>query len=215
MEVTYKIIGGDGREYGPVTLDEMKTWIADGRVGAMTTVWRSDLERWAPALHFAEFQPQIGSAFPVSKAEAAGFWPRCAAYFLDFAIFTSIVALLWPLIASHYGWNAELDFKDVFPQPKLPTDEYRTLLILANLVRLTYEVGMNGAFGATVGKMALGLRIVRGDGKRIGYLQALLRSIGCRVSEAVFGFGFLFIIIRPDRRALHDLVAGTQVVYQK
>jgi hypothetical protein len=43
MQAEYKIIGGDGVEYGPATLEELKSWIRDGRVAGMTKVWRNDL----------------------------------------------------------------------------------------------------------------------------------------------------------------------------
>ena len=33
----YRIIGGDGREYGPISLDQMRQWIAEGRVNAQTS----------------------------------------------------------------------------------------------------------------------------------------------------------------------------------
>ncbi len=32
----YKIIGADGKEYGPVTAEQLKQWIADGRVNGNT-----------------------------------------------------------------------------------------------------------------------------------------------------------------------------------
>ncbi len=56
MDTTYKIIGGDGQEYGPATLDELKSWISTGRVTGATQVSRSDLGTWAPATQFAELQ---------------------------------------------------------------------------------------------------------------------------------------------------------------
>ena len=43
MDTEYKIIGGDGAEYGPASLDELKIWIGDGRVAGSTQVWRNDL----------------------------------------------------------------------------------------------------------------------------------------------------------------------------
>jgi hypothetical protein len=52
MDLSYKIIGGDGREYGPVSLDELKAWVVDGRVGGPTQVWRSDSAAWSPATHY-------------------------------------------------------------------------------------------------------------------------------------------------------------------
>ena len=59
MDTEYKIIGGDGAEYGPASLDELKTWIGDGRVAGSTQVWRSDLALWTPAARYAELQQAL------------------------------------------------------------------------------------------------------------------------------------------------------------
>ena len=56
MEITYKIIGGDGREYGPATLAELKEWIRDGRVAGRTHVWQSERAIWVPASEHPELQ---------------------------------------------------------------------------------------------------------------------------------------------------------------
>jgi hypothetical protein len=67
MEATYKIIGSDGKEYGPVTLADIKTWIAHKRVGPQTQVSKSDSSSWSTAANF----PELGltdSAGPVSAS---------------------------------------------------------------------------------------------------------------------------------------------------
>jgi hypothetical protein len=56
METTYKILGGDGKEYGPATLEQMRAWITDGRVNAATQVWRSDQTAWITARDLVELQ---------------------------------------------------------------------------------------------------------------------------------------------------------------
>jgi uncharacterized RDD family membrane protein YckC len=71
---------------------------------------------------------------------------------------------------------------------------------------------LNGRFGATLGKMAVGARITLLDGSPIGYTRALLRWPAARLSEFLFFAGYLLIALRPDKRALHDLLAGTKVV---
>ena len=35
----YKIIGGDQKEYGPVTADQLRAWITEGRVNGLTSIW--------------------------------------------------------------------------------------------------------------------------------------------------------------------------------
>ncbi len=68
MDTTYKIIGGDGKEYGPVTLDELKSWISAGRVTGTTQVSRSDLGTWTAAAQFAELE--LASSAPLPPATA-------------------------------------------------------------------------------------------------------------------------------------------------
>jgi hypothetical protein len=45
------------------------------------------------------------------------------------------------------------------------------------------------------------------------WLRALLRYLAEWVSAFSLGAGYLFVAFRPDRRALHDLLAGTRVVF--
>jgi len=54
MEITYKILGGDGKEYGPATLEQIQTWAREGRVTAATQVMRSDTNAWHPASSYSE-----------------------------------------------------------------------------------------------------------------------------------------------------------------
>lgn len=57
MELTYMVRGGDGKEYGPVTLDQASVWIKEGRLTQQQEVKRSDMQHWALAQDFTEFQP--------------------------------------------------------------------------------------------------------------------------------------------------------------
>ena len=70
-----------------------------------------------------------------------------------------------------------------------------------------------GLLGATPGKWAMGLRIV--DYRQrcpIGPSRAVLRLAAYCVSSIMFEWGHLTILVRTDRRALHDVLAGTRVV---
>jgi hypothetical protein len=60
MELTYMVRGGDGKEYGPVTLEQATVWIKEGRLTQQQEVKRSDMEHWALAKDFTEFQPLFG-----------------------------------------------------------------------------------------------------------------------------------------------------------
>jgi uncharacterized RDD family membrane protein YckC len=80
---------------------------------------------------------------------------------------------------------------------------------------LLYDVLLTGRFGATLGKMAIGAKITLVDGAPITYRRALLRWLAARLSEFCFFFGYFMILTNPEKRALHDWLAGTKVVYTR
>jgi uncharacterized RDD family membrane protein YckC len=67
--------------------------------------------------------------------------------------------------------------------------------------------------GRTFGMAVVGLRAVHKDGHDLGGRRAIVRVVVFPLSFVLFGFGFLLILLKRDRRALHDLIAGSAVVY--
>ncbi len=67
--------------------------------------------------------------------------------------------------------------------------------------------------GVTPGKAALGIRIVRLDGKPMTFRTSFRRYIGYLVSFLGFGAGFLWMLIDNRRQGWHDKISGTCVVY--
>jgi uncharacterized RDD family membrane protein YckC len=63
------------------------------------------------------------------------------------------------------------------------------------------------------GMYVLGLRVVRADGTEIAPRQGVIRALVFPLSFLLFGLGFLGILFQHERRALHDLIAGTTVIY--
>ena len=215
MDISYKIIGGDGREYGPVSLAELKGWVVDGRVGGPTQVWRSDSAAWSPAAKYAELQPELGQvtvAEPdVEPVELVGFWPRFGAYILDSIVMGAVYYLVLEparlnLTVFNTGNQAEV-LALLKALGKQAAVQYA--------IEMVYCVTLTGAFGATLGKMAVNARIVPMDGSKLGFGRALGRWLGTVVSRFTFGIGYLLIALREDRRALHDLMAGTRVIYRR
>src|SRR5438105_4766602 len=50
----YKIIGGDGKTYGPIDLEQLKQWAADGRVNPQTGVQEGGAAEWKTAAQIPE-----------------------------------------------------------------------------------------------------------------------------------------------------------------
>jgi uncharacterized RDD family membrane protein YckC len=69
------------------------------------------------------------------------------------------------------------------------------------------------ASGKTFGMAVLGVRVVRADGTAVGPRHAVLRTLAFPLSFLLLGLGFLGILVQREHRALHDLIAGTAVVY--
>jgi uncharacterized RDD family membrane protein YckC len=222
MQAHYKIIGGDDVEYGPATLEELKGWIRDGRVARMTKVWRNDMAQWMPADSYRELGSELARlhATVALTAQPCGFWARLAAYIVDAMILGAVFQLIWTQTGLSQRWALPMvpkDLTDAAVQQFMldwQTLAYHAMPLIYPIFFL-YDVLLNGRFGATVGKMAIGARIVVWDGSRLGYSRAALRWLAARVSDLFFGAGYLLIAVRKDKRALHDLLAGTRVVYKQ
>ena len=60
----YKIIGTDGRPYGPVSAEEIRRWIAENRVNAQTSVQMEGSPEWKPLGSFSEFASGLKAVPP-------------------------------------------------------------------------------------------------------------------------------------------------------
>jgi hypothetical protein len=74
----YKIIGADGKEYGPITVDQLRQWIAEGRANLQTKVLPDGATQWVSIAELPEFAgapppaPLSGAfAAPISSAAPA------------------------------------------------------------------------------------------------------------------------------------------------
>jgi hypothetical protein len=56
----YKIIGQDGKEYGPITAEQVRRWIAESRVDSRTPVFTDGASEWT----FAGLLPEFAALFP-------------------------------------------------------------------------------------------------------------------------------------------------------
>ena len=135
MEITYKIIGGDGREYGPASLAELKDWIRDGRVAGRTLVWQSERALWTPATEHPELQTELGPSTPPPLAmesfEPVGFWVRLGAYILD----SILLRVTFDLITLH--WREKFEVLQRGFDPAITQLSQEKMLELA-LLSMTY-----------------------------------------------------------------------------
>jgi uncharacterized RDD family membrane protein YckC len=128
--------------------------------------------------------PPAAAAPPLVTASMprAGFWLRMAALFLDVLLVGFVTSLLHRHSHVH-------------------------LLVLA-----IYGAVMWKLRGSTVGGIVFDLKVVRLDGRPVDWETAIVRALGCFLSLAVAGLGFIWIAFDGANQAWHDKIAGTVVV---
>lgn len=141
------------------------------------------------------------------------FWPRVLATLIDgFVVLFLQLPILFVLVAMGViGTSAGFD---------LQAEETQRLLNLMSIpmsiVQIAYFTIMNGTWGATLGKMALGMRIVRADGSPISYGIALGRIIiKLILAQCTCSLMYLSVAINTEHRGWHDQIIGTRVIYDQ
>lgn len=138
----------------------------------------------------------------------AGFIRRWAALFLDQLI------LSVPLVVLVFGLGVAMGL-GAAQDPG--TTSLMTLLFYPAyfVAAAVYYAAMESSAGqATLGKRALGIKVTDMDGRRLSFGHALGRWFAAALSYLSFYIGFLMAAFTERKRALHDYVAGTQVVDQ-
>ena len=138
----------------------------------------------------------------------AGLWPRFKALVLDFAILsllffpvTRIVKGTWIMSVSDHRWASGWFVTDPI-----------CLVFLAMIV--LYFVFLEAFAGATLGKMAVGIRVMSVEGKKPGLMRSIVRNV-LRVVDSLPVLNILGVVLitkSPDRARFGDRVAGTRVV---
>jgi uncharacterized RDD family membrane protein YckC len=138
----------------------------------------------------------------MEETRPAGFWIRAVAALADFGLFF--------LVQVSFGYVAAVTVgPDVRDLPAfLPLVWAFTLLFAAAYTTILHA----GAAGQTVGKMLVGVAVTSAEGGALSGGAAFLRFLGYFASLVPLGLGFFMAGLRRDKRALHDMLAGSRVV---
>ena len=81
------------------------------------------------------------------------------------------------------------------------------------VIRILYGAFMESSkYQATVGKLAVGIKVTDQNGGKLTFVKALLRHIGKIISGMVIFIGYLIALFTEKKQALHDFIAGSIVV---
>jgi uncharacterized RDD family membrane protein YckC len=149
--------------------------------------------------------PTPPAAWASLQGHYAGAVSRLAAYAIDLAVSSGLFTLALAattyvvnlLTGRHVAWN-----------------KGNIIVAVAYVVwEFLYFAYSWSVGGKTFGMAVLGIQVVRSDGADLDPRRAVLRTLALPLSFLLCGLGFAGILVQREHRALHDLIAGTAVVY--
>lgn len=144
-------------------------------------------------------QPPEEGRQPQAQEQYAGVWVRAMAYSIDLVLHTVIDVII-------IGGAVALS-------PNTPGVLGLVSVLLVVLIYFGYFIVLEATLGATLGKLALGLRVVKTDGTALTWSGALIRNL-LRLVDGLFGclVGAILMWTSPLNQRLGDRVAKTVVV---
>ena len=130
-----------------------------------------------------------------------GFWIRLIAFGVDLVVVMLAQFLLGFLAARRWGVDVERS-----------TTLQGAVVFFTLLFAVLYPTVLHALTGQTIGKMLVGVRVVATDGGLLPPGATLLRAVVQWFTlPFLFGLGHVLAGLRKDKRALHDLLAGSRV----
>ncbi|HTS00052.1 MAG TPA: RDD family protein [Bacteroidota bacterium] len=148
----------------------------------------------------------------------AGFWMRFIASVIDGVLLGIVNIIILVPFLSLVGITAAARASDVDMENEgaglmiaLLSTYFISMLAVVIAGWLYFALMESSARGATLGKMALGLRVTTLGGDRIGFGRATGRYFG-KILSSIFFIGYIMAAFTARKQALHDMMAGCLVI---
>jgi uncharacterized RDD family membrane protein YckC len=161
-------------------------------------------------IHIQKIREGVNAPQPAPEERYAGFWIRFVAKFIDGIILFVIV--IGPVLALTFALAPKTQAGDGPSFQGVAIQGVATLFEL--LIRVAYNTFFIGRFGATPGKMALGLKVIMAEGGAPSYWRAFGRAWAEQLSRMVCLIGYIIAGFDDQKRALHDHLCSTRVVFK-
>ena len=152
--------------------------------------------------------PVAAPAAHSTNRRFAGFWIRVLAWIVDsiiLSVFGVALTFVAGFVVGAFGSN----------QPSLQNFLVPIVAATSFLLPAVYLLVGWARSGRTFGKMLCGIRIVCENGAPLGFGGALIRLFGYMLSSLIFCIGYLMVAFTDRKRGLHDMIAGTVVIYDR
>jgi uncharacterized RDD family membrane protein YckC len=153
------------------------------------------------------FVQKVKEGVSLEAMSYAGFWWRFLAKLIDGLVLLVVVI---PYLVYVFGTAIKT------APGQVPNFAQLGIQIFGQLAITVFSVGyktiFQGKWGATLGKMACGLRVVTADGAPISYARAFGRAMAEILSGMICYIGYIIAGFDSQKRALHDHIANTRVI---
>ena len=87
-------------------------------------------------------------------------------------------------------------------------------MMLSYVLWIIYYTYFEGTSGQTIGKKVLNIRVIKADGRELGFGGAFLRTLFRVIDNlpSAYILGFVLVLVTPEKQRLGDMVAGTVVI---
>lgn len=164
-----------------------------------------------------------------SQKRYAGFFIRGAAFFADNFILSTVGIALYLILGAMQLIDSAAISEALTAYVNDPTAAGAMDNILAapgmtlflsiwGLLQAVYTIVFTALWSATPGKRLFNLHVETNGQEKIGWIVSALRyvaSLFTQLTLMFYGIGYLVVFIDPKRRAFHDWIAKTTVVYQR
>ena len=156
---------------------------------------------------------------PAGFIRYGGFWLRFVGVLIDGIILAIPIGILQAVLLGSLG----MSMMSNPPDPNAPPEEvFRNMApflaaigvsgLLSLVLSCIYETVFLVKWGATPGKMAVGVKVVRPDGSGIGIGRAIGRHFSKLLSAIILYIGYIMAGFDSEKRALHDMICDTRVI---
>ncbi len=139
--------------------------------------------------------------------EYAGFWIRFGAKLIDgiaMAICQLIIGVILGVVLAVAG----------VAEDSMAIGLIVVQQLIGFAIPVVYNTYFIGRFSATLGKMACQIKVVTPEGETVSYARAFGRYFAELVSGLILAIGYIMAAFDDEKRALHDRICSTRVVYK-
>jgi uncharacterized RDD family membrane protein YckC len=155
------------------------------------------------------------------NTQYAGFWLRFVAAIIDGIILGVVQWLIILPILGVMGIGMASEFQNIQPGNEAESlSMVAGLMAVMGLAQLFFFVLQTLYFSfmessnlqASVGKLALGLKVTDTNDAKLSFGKALIRNVSKFISMMTMFIGYIIAGFTEKKQALHDLIGGTLVV---